>query len=404
MRPTFDQSAYPAGEDPNVRLMLELEVKRSAHAAGVSADLFLVLDVSRSMNRPDRYPLLRRAVGELLRRMELGDRVGIALFSTGADLVMKPQPVAQGVAALQAILNRMDSSPIRFGKQTTLAPGLRAALACLDVPAPGPKPIRRVYVLTDGELHDTAECEGVLASFRSQKIEVHVYGFGTGFDPTALKRLLSGQLGGSVKPICNEQDIVSTFGHIAEVNKRLVARGAVLDLQFNPLVACGDAWTYRPQQRYLGPIRDRQLRHELGGLEAGRVYALLIEAQLPPDASARTPVVYARLTWQEGEPMQSWMVVEAPRLLPGTAPEPSAEVQAAYKVLDALRRPADGAAQLAAARASRALAVLEHRLDPAYLAALDLQIAVLEGKTPAEHLDEEIRRYLVADWNSSRET
>ena len=83
-----------------------------------------------------------------------------------------------------------------------------------------------MYVLTDGELHDMPECENALAGFRPHSIEVHVYGFGDEFNAVALKLLVSDQIGGTVKPIVNEEDITRTFAHVAAVNRRLVGTDA----------------------------------------------------------------------------------------------------------------------------------------------------------------------------------
>ena len=83
--------------------------------------------------------------------------------------------------------------------------------------------MRRVYVLTDGEIHDAVECAGILTQFPPMHIEVNAFGFGTEFSPDRLKSLLDGQIGGAVKPICDHEAIVPTFARLAHVNRRLIA-------------------------------------------------------------------------------------------------------------------------------------------------------------------------------------
>lgn len=158
----------------------------------------------------------------------------------------------------------MDQSSIRFGQHTCLAPALRDALGLFD--STNGKSVHRLYVLTDGELHDAPGCAEPLAGTLSRRIEVHVYGFGDGFDSVALKEMVKGQLGGSVKPIFKEEDIVGTFAHVAEANSRLVVRDARLSVEFNQQVVCGDAWTFRPQARHLGRVKNRRLEHDLDQL------------------------------------------------------------------------------------------------------------------------------------------
>ncbi len=344
--------------------------------------------------------------------MDPEDRVGIVVFSTGADVIT---PLIKGADASReaaALLARMDRSTLKFGGATKLAPGLGCALDILRgadrgalrrvlnaVRGAEPHGVRRVYVLTDGELHDTAACEAALEPFRQHRVEAHVYGFGPAFDAAALKRLVGDQLGGSVKPICNEQDIVRTFSHIADVNRRLVAEDGLLTLEIDGEVDAGDAWSFRPQERHLGRIQARRIVRELGAVEAGRVYALLLELRLPPAAAGATstPVARARLTCRSGAVrVERDALLGAPR--GETEGEPVARVEQAFVVLDALRRGDDKAAQLRATRARLDLARLEGR-DPGLLAALERQIEVLEGKHPAA-LGQADRQYLAADESS----
>jgi serine/threonine protein kinase len=393
--PVWSRTRYATDDDPIAQVLIELEVERPAHLPPppVSADIFLVLDVSGSMDSPERYPLLRRAVGEFLERMDPDDRIGIAVFSVDAGLITKPITGAQASRDARRILATMDDSPLKFGGATKLAPGLARALGSLREGARGG--VRRVYVLTDGELHDTEACARALPEFRAHRIETHVYGFGPAFDAAALRRLVSDQLGGSVKPICNEQDIVQTFSHIAEVNRRLVAEEGMLHVEIDPEVDCGDAWAFRPQERHLGRIRGRRVARELGAVESGRVYSLLLELRLPPGApgGADTPVARARLSCRTGSTRTEH---EEPIVAPRGEGEPVARVEQAFAVLDALRKQDDGAAQLVATLARLELARLEGR-DPGLIAALEKQIAVLEGRGSAA-LDQADEQYLAADY------
>jgi serine/threonine protein kinase len=401
IEPCFSRTCFAADDDPAIQLLVELEVAAPPPGAAllpsVRADLVLVLDVSGSMDAPDRYPLLRRAVEELLHRMDPDDRVGIAVFSTDAEVITAPIPGAQASRDAASLLARMDRSGLKFGGATRLGPGLARALQTLRGAAPGA--VRRVYVLTDGELHDTPVCERVLSSFRDHRVEAHVYGFGPAFDAAALKRLVSDQLGGSVKPICNEQDIVRTFSHIAEVNSRLVAEEGMLTLEIDAEVDAGDAWSFRPQERPLGRVRGRRIVRELGAVESGRVYATLVELRLPPAApgAASTPVARARFVCRSGAArVEHEQALHAPR--GEVSGEPAPRVEQAFAVLDALRKGDDREAQLRAARARLELARLDDR-DPGLLAALQRQIEILEGKRPAG-LGQADQQYLAADESS----
>ena len=400
LTPIFDQSAYPRSEDPIAFFLLEARVQGAAQevARAQAADLCLVLDVSGSMDCADRYPLLRRALEELVQRLSPDDRVSVVLFSVAAQAVQGLVRADDLQANLPGLLLSMDSSPLLFGGGTHLGPGLSAALELLAVDDE-PDRAQRIYVLTDGELHDTDRCQGLLPTCRARGVEVNIYGFGSGFHSRSLRQLVSDQLGGSVKPICAEQDIVPVFGHIAEVSRRLVALEGVLEIELDPLVDCGDAWTFRPQERYLGRIQQRRVVRELGALEAGRTYAMLLEVRLPPCEEASTLVGRATLRWKQGGVPGSFSAeLCAPRCGVHEPWVPRPEVARAHTVLDALRREGDRGAELAALRARRELALLEQR-DPGLIRSLDRTIDLMEGREAAP-LDEEERQYLDADQSS----
>jgi hypothetical protein len=383
VEPSFQLRAYGDEADPIARCLLEIELRKigGAQASAPPAEIYLVLDVSGSMDAPDRYPLLRIAVRELLDRIDPNDRLGIAVFSTDADEITPIVSAADARLESALLLDRMDRSDRKFGGGTHLAPGLTRALAALRRRSSGA--VRRTYVLTDGEIHDREACERVLGEFRRAGIEVHVYGFGTEFDAAALKRLVSDQLGGSVKPIATEEDIVATFSHIAEVNKRLVAREAMLEIELCDSIEGGDAWSFRPQARYFGPIAGRRLVREIGAVEDGRLYAFLTEVRLPPDpGSRRTPIAKVRLHWHDGQTKaEHRLEIAAPRAPIGTltGQDANARVEKAFTMLDALRKQGDPKAQLRALKSRLELARLEGR-DPDLLEAVTKQIEVLEGR------------------------
>lgn len=378
----FEEARYEPGT-PYARFLLEVEAKRNPRSPGspVNADIFLVLDGSTSMRKPDRYPLLRKAVGELIRRMDPRDRLGIGIFSDGAHVVLHPSRVSAAQKDPKRVLAAMDASPQLFRRGTKPAAGLRQALEALEGLGERRNPVRRVYLLTDGVIGDTTETEQVLADFRPRRIETHVYGFGTRFDAGALKALVAGQLGGSVKPICNNQDVVAVFGHLAEVNRRLVAADASFTVEFAPDVRCGDAWSYRPHERHLGLVANNRLRHPLGALEAGRTYSTFFEVRLPESSGEATRVATALLAWNEaGKVLSHGADISTDRTdglvidLDGAEGDP--KTRRTFAILDGLRRPLDDAAQLAALRARREVAVEEGHTD--LIEALDKQIEALD--------------------------
>jgi hypothetical protein len=389
----FDRTSYPPAEDPLVYCLTKLRVMTGADSTGISpesdgpgVDVALVLDVSGSMDKPNRYPLLCEAVRRLVVGLGPEDWLSITLFTDRSKMVFPFMPVEEAASDPEQLIRAMNESGLLFGPSTNLAPGLRLALEGFRSRRSFEGRVRRTYILTDGELHDTADCVAVMNGFRPLSVEVHVYGFGDGFNAAALKQLVSDQIGGTVKPIVDEEDITRTFAHVAEVNRRLIGTHARLEVALSTSVTCGDAWVFQPHGRYLGPIRDHRIEHTIGGLEAGRWYSLLLEVRLPP---GQATVGVARASWVAGDERVVRAFEMSAVRADGTATQDS-EVRRAYDILQILRAGDDAAAQLASYKARRELAVLENR-DPELIRALDKMIASLvdppaapkqqEGKT-----------------------
>ncbi len=374
---SWDRTSYPPGEDSLAYCLAKLRLGTDELSSAISpksdgpgVDVALVLDVSGSMDKPNRYPLLCDAVRRLVIGLGPQDWISVILFTERSETVIPFMPAEEAASDPDQIIQAMNDSGLLFGPRTNLAPGLHLALEGFRSRAILEGRARRTYVLTDGELHDVPECENVLTGFRPHSIEVHVYGFGDEFNAVALKLLVSDQIGGTVKPIVNEEDITRTFAHVAAVNRRLVGADARLEASFSADVACGDAWLFQPQGRYLGAIRDRRLEYVIGGIESGRWYSLLLELRLPPGPEA---VGFVEVSWSAGDERVNRRTEMIPVRTEG-ASTVVPEVRRALDILQTLRAANDSAAKLASYKARRELAVLENR-DPELIAALDKLIA-----------------------------
>jgi len=117
-------------------------------------NLTLVLDVSGSMNQPNKLPLLKEAFLELLKYMREADRISIVTFSGGVDLVLDGEPATK-IKKIQEAIDDLNSSGITRGKK-----GMRVAHR-VALKHYIPKGNNRVILATDAafnivDLHDIA--------------------------------------------------------------------------------------------------------------------------------------------------------------------------------------------------------------------------------------------------------
>ena len=147
----------------------ELETVNSTQ---VSADVMVVLDVSRSMLAEDAAPnRLQRAkaeIGDLLSKLK-GHRIGLVAFAGRAQVLC---PLTPDYGFFRMILDRTDPRSIGRGG-TRIGDGLRVAKAAFS----GGAGARLVLLITDGEDHDSFPLEAA-QELKKDGIRVVSIGFG----------------------------------------------------------------------------------------------------------------------------------------------------------------------------------------------------------------------------------
>lgn len=142
---------------------------------GGSADLLLVLDVSRSMLARDVAPdRLSRAQAEIedLVAVARGDRIGLVVFAGAARLLI---PLTEDLPSFERLLELARPGVLPQGG-TNLGAAVDVALQALG-DARGEH--EAIVLLTDGE-DLAAEGRAAAARARARGVAVHCIGFGTG--------------------------------------------------------------------------------------------------------------------------------------------------------------------------------------------------------------------------------
>lgn len=298
----FDQQTYLQMEEPTARFLVEVELQSAFDPPvnDVVADIVLVVDVSASMQHEGRFGVLRTAIRELATQLDATDRVAIIAYAERAELISEFQTGDEVRESLDDILHALDHTPALFGRRPHLAEALTLAAQLVAPPSCRPDAVRRVYIVSDGQVYDPVECRGPLGEMRQLRAELGVYVLGTRVNIPALRRLVAGQSGSWVKPIVEIAQLVETFRHVAEVNRRLVAREGRIVVDFKEEIGLGHAWAFRPHEISFGPMTKRRMVCSLGAVEAQRTYALAFEVQLPITSISPTLVADVSFVWQRG--------------------------------------------------------------------------------------------------------
>ena len=141
------------------------------------SNLVFLIDVSGSMNSPDKLPLLQKSLGMMVRQLSAQEKVAIVVYAGAAGTVLDPTPGDDKQKILDAI-NRLTAGGSTAGGQ-----GIELAYRLAkDHFIKGGN--NRVILATDGDFNvgvsSTGELTRLIEEKRKEGIFLTVLGFGTG--------------------------------------------------------------------------------------------------------------------------------------------------------------------------------------------------------------------------------
>ena len=225
-------SLMPAPWNPAARLM-HIGIRGYTLDTGTvpRANLVFLVDVSGSMDAPDKLPLLVNSLKLLVDALAPQDTVAIVVYAGAAGTVLPPTPVAEG-ARIRAALERLGA-----GGSTAGAEGIRQAylLAEQHFVEGG---VNRVILATDGDFNvgitDPDELESFIARKRESGVFFSVLGFGTGNYNDALMQRLAQHGNGNAAYI--DSLIEARKALVEEATSMLfpIAKDVKIQVEFNP--------------------------------------------------------------------------------------------------------------------------------------------------------------------------
>ncbi len=163
--------------NPTHRLArIALKGRVSKQDRGAANFVFLV-DISGSMDQPDKLPLVKQSLQMLTEQLEENDRVAIVTYAGQSGVALKSTTGAQKSRIIEAINN------LHSGGSTNGASGIRLAYeqATQHFQQEG---VNRVILCTDGDFNvgisNPDELEKLIKEKAKSKVFLSVLGFGTG--------------------------------------------------------------------------------------------------------------------------------------------------------------------------------------------------------------------------------
>jgi len=260
-------------------------------------NLVFLLDVSGSMNSPDKLPLLQSAMRLLVEQLRPEDRVSIVVYAGAAGLVLEPTADKE---AILAAINRLNA-----GGSTAGGAGIQLAYKTAQEHF-----IRngnnRVILATDGDFNIGISSDGDLVRLiekqRESGVFLSVLGFGTGNYKDSKMEQLANKGNGNYAYIDSMREAQKVL--VTEMGGTLVtiAKDVRIQIEFNP----AQVKAYRLigyENRMMAAEDFNDDRKDAGELGSGHTVTALYEL-IPVGADEQIPAADA-LKYQQNTVVDS---------------------------------------------------------------------------------------------------
>ena len=258
------------------------------------ANLVFLIDVSGSMDEPNKLPLLQRSLSALVENLSDEDRVAIVTYAGSSGLVLAPTQGAKKRDILDAIGN------LQAGGSTHGSEGIRLAYetAREHFREDGNN---RVILCTDGDFNvgvtDESELQKLIEKERESGVFLSVLGFGTGNLNDSTMELLANKGNGNYAYIDSlgegRKVLVEQMGSTLFT----IAKDVKIQVEFNPARVAG----YRLigyENRLLAKEDFNDDKKDAGEIGAGHtvtaLYEIIPAGQRVPGAPSVDPLKYQR--------------------------------------------------------------------------------------------------------------
>jgi Ca-activated chloride channel family protein len=229
-KPTVTVSDSPWGEGKKLIHIgikgYELPVRQQP-----DVNLVLLLDVSGSMDEPDKLPLAQKSMAMLLDTMKPTDTVAIVVYAGAAGEVLPPTQIKDKETILQAL------NSLHPGGSTAGAQGIKLAyeLAERSFRKDG---VNRILLATDGDFNvgitDKNELKGFVEREREKGVFLSFLGFGEGNYHDDMGQTLAQNGNGVAAYIDTLNEARKVLVQESTASLFTIAKDVKLQVEFNP--------------------------------------------------------------------------------------------------------------------------------------------------------------------------
>ena len=225
-------AVYPTPWNENTKLLhIGIKGYDIVSSEKPRSNLVFLLDVSGSMNSPDKLPLLKNSFSMLVDSLEPEDTVAIVVYAGAAGTVLEPTKVKEKGKILASL------DKLQAGGSTAGGQGIRLAYALAEMNY-DKEAVNRVILATDGDFNVGITNQNELKSFIEHKrktgIFLSVLGFGQGNYNDALMQTLAQNGNGNAAYIDSLNEARKVLVDEAGSTLFTIAKDIKIQIEFNP--------------------------------------------------------------------------------------------------------------------------------------------------------------------------
>lgn len=215
------------------RLLLRIGVKAVdvKAAAMPPANLVFLVDVSGSMYAPDKLPLVKATLLQLVNELRAEDRVSLVVYAGRTAIELPPTSGAEK-EKIRAAIARLEAGGSTAGEAAIRLAYQQARAAFI------PGGINRILLATDGDFNvgisDIRQLKDIVARERESGVTLTTLGFGQGNYQEALMEQLANIGNGNYSYIDSLEEGRKVLVEERAATFNTVAQDVKLQLEFNP--------------------------------------------------------------------------------------------------------------------------------------------------------------------------
>jgi Ca-activated chloride channel family protein len=305
---SFRSAISPCPWSNNRLLYLQVCAKKANMDSIPPANLVFLIDVSGSMDLPNRLPLLKSAFSLMVNNLRSQDTVSIVVYGGVNGVWLTPTSGAEKKKILESI------AQLEPGGATPGEGGIRAAyrLAKSQFIKGG---TNRVILATDGDFNVGQQSEDelnrLISSYRSANIYLTCLGVGMGNYKDSKLEVLANRGKGNFAYLDNEKEAEKVLMEEFAQTIYAVAKNAYVDIQFDPDIV--KSYRLIGFENKLNALSDTSNIIQGGEIGSGHTLMALVEIEMAkpaPDSSVTDLPSFAQVALHFELPTDSVSRVE----------------------------------------------------------------------------------------------